>query len=571
MSSLNFKGKSAVWNHHLSVPYHTLDKEKKSSLSGINENENLIIEGDNLLALKALLPKYQGKIKCIYIDPPYNTGNEGWVYNDNVNNPLIKDWIGQTVGKEGEDLTRHDKWLCMMTPRLKLLRELLSEDGAIFISIDINEVHRLQSLCDEVFNGNFVEQIIVQTNPRGSQSSIHFANTHEYILVYAKDKDKLSINGLEKDEEDYEDYNLEDDKGRYRLLGLRQRGGAWRREDRPNMFYPIYVNPDDGKVSLEKSNKYKIECIPKRPTGEEGRWTWSKNKLKNEIELLVGKKVNRRDENDFWDISRKDYIENEDGEERQTKIKTIWAEKMMNYQNGRTAIKELFDGKDLFDYPKPVELIKRCILANTDKNSIVLDSFSGSGTTAQSLLELNNYDGGNRKFILIQIQEEIKQKSGNGGSNPAYEAGYRWVHEITRDRVKKVIKLDEIDTGFTYYKLGPSIDGKNILEGKKLPTWDNFAKYVHYLATGNPIDEVKKPNNTWEIISKTKNTGVYLIYKDNIDELKNLAITRDWLETVKGKDSKKIVYAPACFLDKEVLDEHNISFVQIPFNLFRRG
>ncbi len=159
MASLNFKGKNAVWNHHLSVPYCTLEKVKENSITGEYEAENLFIEGDNLLALKALLPKYQGRIKCVYIDPPYNTGNEGWAYNDNVSSPIIKEWLGKTVDKE--DMTRHDKWLCMMTPRLKLLRELLSEDGVIFISIDDNEMHHLKSLMNEVFGEqNSIESLI---------------------------------------------------------------------------------------------------------------------------------------------------------------------------------------------------------------------------------------------------------------------------------------------------------------------------------------------------------------------------------------------------------------------------
>ena len=191
MASLNFKGKSAVWNHHLSVPYHTFEKDKKSSLSGKNENENLLIEGDNLLALKALLPKYQGKVQCIYIDPPYNTGEEGWAYNDNVNNPIIKDWIGKTVGKEGDDLTRHDKWLCMMTPRLKLLRELLSDEGVIFISIDENEVHNLISLMNEIFGiENHIANLVWKKRNGGGNDSQFFAVDHEYILVYVNEKTK---------------------------------------------------------------------------------------------------------------------------------------------------------------------------------------------------------------------------------------------------------------------------------------------------------------------------------------------------------------------------------------------
>src|SRR3989344_7260592 len=290
MATLHFKGKSAVWNHHLSVPYHTLEKDSKKSLKGKDDSENLIIKGDNLLALKALLPKYQGKVKCIYIDPPYNTGNEGWAYNDNVNSPLIKDWLGETVGKD--DLTRHDKWLCMMTPRLKLLRDFLSDDGAVFISIDDNEIARLKNLMDDIYGEhNFVEQIIVQANPRGSQASVHFASTHEYILIYAKRIENLKIGGQEKDEEDSDEYIYTEKDGRkYRLLGLRQRGGAWKREDRPNMFYPIYVNSQDGSISLKKSGKYNIQCLPKRPSGEEGRWTWSTKKCELNLSLLYGKK-----------------------------------------------------------------------------------------------------------------------------------------------------------------------------------------------------------------------------------------------------------------------------------------
>src|SRR3989344_5904490 len=190
MATLQFKGKSAVWNHHLSVPYHTLEKDAKKSLKGTDAEENLIIEGDNLLALKSLLPKYQGRIKCIYIDPPYNTGNEGWAYNDNVNSPMLQDWLGKAVDRE--DLTRHDKWLCMMTPRLKLLRELLSEDGVIFISMDDNEQHRLRMLLDEVFGEeNFVADIIWQKKYTQSNDAKYFSDTHDFILSYAKNISNL--------------------------------------------------------------------------------------------------------------------------------------------------------------------------------------------------------------------------------------------------------------------------------------------------------------------------------------------------------------------------------------------
>ena len=369
MPTIQFKGKNIVWNHHQSplLPIHTLDKNEKLSFHQVSikkvepekeenknknidetqinlfekklknnnsvskgnnnqnietnteskkqtSNPNLIIEGDNLLALKALLHEYQGKIKCIYIDPPYNTGNEGWVYNDNVNSPMIQEWIGNTVGKDNEDFTRHDKWLCMMTPRLKLLHELLADDGVIFVSIDDNEVANLRLLMNEIWGEqNFIEEIIVQANPRGSQSSTFLANSHEYILVFSKKVSCLTLNGLSKEdgsELEYIHYDtVKEDK--YRLLGLRQRGGAWKRSDRPKLYYPIYVNPVTGSVSLIENKSHCEESLPTRPSGEEGRWTWSKEKLEADKNFLLGKKVNRAGCENFWDIFRKDFLSDE--------------------------------------------------------------------------------------------------------------------------------------------------------------------------------------------------------------------------------------------------------------------
>lgn len=546
MASLNFKGKSAVWNHHLSVPYHTLDKDSGSSVSGLNENENLIIEGDNLLALKALLPKYQGKVKCIYIDPPYNTGNEGWVYDDSVNNPIIKDWMGKVVGKEGEDLTRHDKWLCMMTPRLKLLRELLSDDGVIFVSIDNNEFSNLFTLMDEIFNyKNRVGNFIWRKKEGGGQTDDYFVTEHEFIAVYKKSDSFTWMDEVILDSGT--SYTKEDGDGKYKAVKLEKWGTGSKREDRPTMYFPIKT--PDGK------NFY-----PVAPDGSEGRWRVGKKRM----EYLLNKNLVE------WSLGRDgestpyEKVYFQEGDVKVIKERSIIFE-LAGTSEGTKQLTEIFNQKDVFDNPKPSLLIQFLLTHTSDTDSIILDSFAGSGTTAQAVLELNKEDGGNRKFILVQLPETLTAKA------KAKSAGYDYVHEITRDRIKKVIELDKHDIGFTYYKLGPSIDGKNILEGKNLPTWENFAKYVHYLATGNPINEVKKPSTDWEIISKTKATGIYLIYKDSLDELKNFAITRDWLEIVKNKEGKKVVYAPACFLDKEILDEHNISFVQIPFNLFRRS
>ncbi|WP_228407015.1 site-specific DNA-methyltransferase [Chryseobacterium sp. MYb7] len=245
MPSLHWIGKEKVINHHQEVPYRIL--ENQYTISSRTENsvtsENKIIHGDNLEALKSLLPEYEGKINCIYIDPPYNTGNEGWVYNDNVNDPKMKKWLGEVVGKESEDLTRHDKWLCMMYPRLKLLHKLLADDGAIFISIDDNEQANLKLICDEIFgSGNFISNVAVVNNFKGRSDDKYIASAHESLLIYHKGK--FITNGVELPEDYSKEYKEIDAKGkRYRLLGLRKRGSNARQVDRPNLYYPIYFNP----------------------------------------------------------------------------------------------------------------------------------------------------------------------------------------------------------------------------------------------------------------------------------------------------------------------------------------
>ena len=234
MPTLDFKGKQFIYSHHLTVPFRELVIDKDKSIPKNNKaslDDNLIIHGDNLHALKALLPNYAGKIKCIYIDPPYNTGNEGWCYNDKVNSPLMKSWLEKNSLIDKEDLGKHDKWLCMMWPRLKLLHELLADDGVIFVSIDDNEVHHLRMIMDEIWGeDNFISEISVKSNPRGSQASRDLAEVHEYLIIYCKKYSDCRLYGLPLGIRTIEDYNLEDGEGKkYRLLGLRQRGGAWRK------------------------------------------------------------------------------------------------------------------------------------------------------------------------------------------------------------------------------------------------------------------------------------------------------------------------------------------------------
>ncbi len=559
MSSINFKGKDAVWNHHLGVPYQILEKDKTLSLKGKNEDENLIIEADNLSALKSLLPKYQSSIKCIYIDPPYNIGNENWIYNDKVNSTLIRDWIGKTVGVD--DLTRHDKWLCMMTPRLKLLRELLTDNGIIYISIDDHEEHNLKNLLNEIFGeNNFIALLPVITNLKGNQDSFGFAETHEYVYVYAKSKENCKIGQFNIEDEEFGDW-LEDEYGLYKIAdNLRATGVNAPRSKRPNLWYPIFVDEEKQEIYVTDNNKpisAKHKVIwPINKAKEELSWYWSKPTFRNKKYNLIikitsnGYQFYRKQRPFLGDLPTK-------------KPKSFFYKPEYSTSTATNQLKDLM-GKKVFEGPKPVPLISDLIEIGTSKgkDDIVLDSFAGSGTTAQAIMEINQRDGGNRKFILIQLQEEIKKKS------EAYLAGFRWVHEITRERTKRVIERDKLGIGFTYMKLGTQIDADSILSGD-LPTYKEFAKYVYYLATGMTMDDEKSINEKEFFVGKINSESIYLLYKKDKEKLKKLAITLDWAENINNKDSsKKIVYAPACFLDEEYLEKFNINFVSIPYNLF---
>lgn len=465
--SLNFLGKS--YARYLSnLDSETVivpDESNKDSTS-----ENIYIVGDNLDALQHLKHSYSGAIKCIYIDPPYNTGSDGFVYNDKFE--FTAKELSDKIGIEEDEAERilnmqgkstHSAWLTFMYPRLELARELLADDGAVFISLDDNETANCKLLCDFIFGeGNFVGQLTLQSNPRGSQNSNNLSYVHEYVLVYARNISSLKLEGVEKSQESLAEFNLEDSIGKYRLLGLRKRGGAWKKEDRPLMYYPIFVNPVDGSCSLEKTDTYNVEVIPKRPTGELGRWTWGKPKFLANRNLLVGKQINRRGETEAWDIFRKDYIANESGEIKNTKIKTIWTEKQINYQNAKNEIKELFDNSELFDYPKPTYLMSKLIEAIAyEDGDIILDFFAGSSSTAQAVMQSSIVDLTLRQFILVQLSEKIKE------NHVAYLSGFKTIDEIGRERIRRAaakIKKDEpekskgVDLGFkTYYLKSPEV------------------------------------------------------------------------------------------------------------------
>lgn len=537
MPTLNFKGKSFVHNHHLAVKYHQLVPKKDKSLTDkVSLHDNLIVQGDNLKALKALLPTYAGKVKCIYIDPPYNTGNEDWKYNDNVNSPMIKDWLGKVVDKD--DLTRHDKWLCMMMPRLKMLHELLSEQGAIVINIENNEYANLKLLLDEIFGGhNFVGTFIWRKKEGGGQTKEHFVTEHEYIVIYSKsDEFKWIDDTIEGDDTAFK---KEDENGKYKLVKLAKWGNTARKEDRPKMHFPI-IAPDGKKV------------VPYAPDGNLGRWRVGKARM----ELLIESELVEFKKNDDGDWLAYEKIYFDENNITTIKERSILYD-LTNTADASKQLTEIFGKKDEFDTPKPLDLVKYFISHTTKENDIILDSFAGSGTTAHAVLDLNKEDSGNRKFILVEMED--------------------YANNITAERVRRVIKgvptsknFKEGTGGtFSYFELGEPIEMESILRGENLPSYEEFAKYLFYTATGEEFDP-SQINEKTNYIGTSKDYEIYLFYKPDIEYLKSTVLTLDRAKSLgKHKGKKRLVFAPAKFVDNHTLTDLRIEFSQLPFEIYK--
>ena len=399
-----------------------------------DNTENLYIEGDNLEVLKLLQESYLGKVKMIYIDPPYNTGND-FIYADDFMRSQEEE--NEQMGMYDEEENRlfkntdtngrfHSDWCSMIYSRLMLARNLLTDDGAIAISIDDNEIDNLGEICDEVFGSqNFVSKIIVQNNPRGRQSDSFVATVHEYLLCYAKDSTKCLVNGMPLTEDQKAEYCYSDGNGAYRLLGLRQRGVASLREDRPDMFFPIYVDPTTQEVSLDFHDGW-LTVVPKKSDGRDGRWMWGKQKCIADKSRLVARMIERRSE---YDIFVKDYLVRENGQ-RTRKYKTIWDDKCINNQVGTQEVKKLLDG-EYMSFPKSCAYIQMICQMLSSSSGIVLDFFSGSATTAHAVMQLNAEDGGHRKFIMVQLPEKCDEQS------EAYKAGYKTICEIGKERIRR--------------------------------------------------------------------------------------------------------------------------------------
>ncbi len=424
--------------------------------------ENLYIEGDNLDVLKLLRETYLNRVKMIYIDPPYNTGND-FIYEDDFTE-ASGDFLRRDTqyDEQGNRLTPnldsngrfHTDWLNMMYPRLRVARDLLTKDGAIFISIDDNEISNLRKMCDEIFGAdNFIAQVVVQTNPRGRTFDRFIAKTHEYVLVYSKTIEFDALRAIPKDDKALAEYQKEDASGKYRLLELRNRNPVFNRSNRPLLFYPFYADPDLLDVSLTPTDRHTVEIYPRDSQGVDGCWTWGLEKAKNNRKLLVANLANTGK----WSVFRKDYLE---GTSLYTKAKGVWLEKEMNHENGKETVGKLF-GRTPFDFPKSVDYIKKCLLLGTSSSGsdLVLDFFSGSATTAHAVMQLNADDGGQRKFVMVQIPEACDEKS------EAHKAGYQNICEIGKERIRRAgrkikdeagPKAQHLDIGFRVLKLDSS-------------------------------------------------------------------------------------------------------------------
>ena len=543
MPTLDWIGKDKVINHHMDVPYRVLDAQYEYG----EADGNMIIHGDNLSALKSLLPQYEGKIRCIYIDPPYNTGNEGWVYNDNVNDPRIRKWLGEVVGSEGEDLSRHDKWLCMMYPRLKLLHKLLAEDGVIFISLDYHEQPYLRMILDEIFgSANYVSEIACVNKPSGRSDDKYIATAHESIIIYRK-SELLSLGGFAPDEKITKRYNKTDDAGRlYREEDLRKRGTHDERSDRPNLFYPFFYNESTNELLIgnneDETPSGFIRIEPMKDKDVEGTWRWGKETALEYKSYIHPRYMPNKGQ---WSLFEWQYLV----ERGDVKPTTLWDFKDVNSERGtETFIKFLGFNKSDFPNPKPVGTIERVIKIATAPDSIILDSFAGSGTTAHAVLNMNKTDGGKRKFILIEMMD--------------------YADTLTAERVKRVINgygegkkaVEGTGGGFTFYELGDTLlDGEYLNENVPI---EKIRSYVYFTETKQAVtDKEDEPYFLGEYFD----TAYYFYYDKN----EVTTLDREFLHTVKTNAESYVIYADKCILSDEELEKFHITFKKIPRDITR--
>lgn len=536
MPRLDWIGKKAVLNHHKKVPFHLLKCDPSLSV-GDPKSGNLLVQGDNLLALKALLPYYTGQVKCIYIDPPYNTGNEKWVYNDNVNSPEIRAWLGSVVGEEAEDLSRHDKWLCMMYPRIKLLKEFLTEDGGLFISIDDSEVSRLRLLLDDIFGtNNFLATIIWQkrTSP---DARLPLGPAHDYIVVYGKNVQlfKKTLNKVPVSE---------------------QRKGAFKNPDNDprGEWASVDLTGQMGHATLDQFYEI-LTPAGKKIKPPPGRcWALAEKTfldLVKDNRIWFGKNGNNRPR-------LKKFLKETEG----VRAWTWWPYTEVGHNQEATKnLNEIMHEANIFDNPKPTRLIQRILQLATDKDSIVMDSFAGSGTTGQAVLTLNNADDGNRKFIMIEMDKNICSRvTARRIENVIH--GY-----IKKNQNSETKNIPGLGGGFKYCTLGESLfDGKGQIN--ETVSFVDLAKFVFFKEAGIPLTQevsVMSP-----LIGTYNGIAVYLLYngvlRDKTTQSGNV-LTRAVLAELAPHNGPKVVYGTSCRIGLARLKTENIIFRQIPYEL----
>ena len=555
MPTLEFKGKHNIYAHHLTVPYRPIepDEARSCNSSGIAD-DNLIIHGDNLYALKALLPRYANRVKCIYIDPPYNTGSQEWVYNDNVNSPLMQKWLTENGPVDNEDMERHDKWLCMLWPRLQLLRELLSEDGAIFVSIDDHEQWRLLAILEEIFGEeNFIGTLIYVQN-LGALPGRWMTQVTEYIHVFAKDAAQVNFARLTADE-DPSDWQ-EDEIGYYKEgYGLVRSGTSANRADRPKLFFPIYIGVDLS-ISLHRRSPDDTELFPTHSDGSEAVWRWGRERVESNRHNLI---VRPHERSGYQLITK---VRPDIGDTFTSKPRSLWYKPEYAAANGTNVINALMDEQRVFDFPKAVPLIADLIrFANVGPDDIVLDSFAGSGTTAHAVLSLNKEDGGNRKFILVECEE--------------------YADTITAERVRRVINgvpharngilREGLGGSFAYCTLGEPIGVEAMLLGGGLPSYESFAAHLLYTTTGVSAGPgALTPQNEDGLFYSDDKFDHYLLYKPDLEYLRSNASVLKWEQAERmcaasaQHGRKVVVYASAKYIELADLMDLEVTFCQLP-------
>ena len=519
MPTLNWIGKEKVINHHNDVVFKLLDKKYTY---GDEKSENMIIHGDNLVALKSLLPKFEGLVDCIYIDPPYNTGEENWVYNDNVNDPRIKKWLGEVVGKE--DLSRHDKWLCMMYPRLKIMQKLLHSDGRIFISIDENELYNLKLICDEIFGpNNFVGQYMWYKSATPPNLSHKIKRNLEYVLCYEKNKNSLKYGGVQKTSPSDDPFTKPQNS--FKKLTFKKGTIHFKGQDG---VYPAGVY-GTAKFPNKLLNDLIIENgVNSNEVTFENRFIWVQETLDKNLDSV---RVNLS----------KSLVLSYKRNEYSAEVPPNLIDESVGVSTTEEAGKRLAEmfGNNPFDYPKDVELIKYLVNFVSKKDAIILDAFAGSGTTGQAVLELNSKDNGCRRFIEIEMMD--------------------YAENITAERIRKITtgfdNYSPINGSFSFYELGkPIFDSFGNLNGNL--SLSEIKKFIYYTEVHDELE-----NECNDAYMGTKNSTSYYIFFD-----KDMPTCLDYetLSLIDKKASSYVIYADTCSLSKSFMEKKNIVFKKIP-------